>query len=215
VEYENIKGVIINAEDIKRVEKAHSVTSFDLLWISERDEFEQRSDPEDIAAFVYSEAKKLGADALFEAGVQHYNGTGVPMRREAAITYFIMAAELGHIKAMVNAAMMFMNGDGVERNYWEAYFWFWNAMMKRDARAVYFLGDFYMNGYGVVNVNHAQAADYYEISAQVGHSVSQFNLGVMMFKGDGVPKDEEAGVMLISKAADAGFKPAMQVLGRE
>ncbi|MDR3305573.1 MAG: sel1 repeat family protein [Clostridiales Family XIII bacterium] len=215
MDFQKTDGVVVNADDAKRVAKAHKITSYDLLWLSEREDLEERSDPVDAAHFVYQTAKNLGADALFEAGVQHYKGDGVPMQRKAAIAFFAMAAELGHVPAMVNTGMMFKDGDGVERNYEEAYYWFWNAMMKRDARATYFLGDFYMNGYGVVEVNHAQAADYYQISAKAGHPASLYNLGVMTFNGYGVPKDEDAGIALIKAAAEHGFAPALKALGIE
>lgn len=56
------------------------------------------------------------------------------------------------------------------------------------------------------------AAKYYEFAA-IGHVPrSQYRLGLMLFEGDGIPRDEETGIQWLTSAALEGYQDARDYL---
>ncbi|UZO15684.1 uncharacterized protein OCT59_007101 [Rhizophagus irregularis] len=58
-----------------------------------------------------------------------------------------------------------------------------------------------------------KAFELYQQAANLGHIISQNNLGVMYFNGDGVNKDYGRAFELYHKAANSGYKSAQYNLG--
>lgn len=66
------------------------------------------------------------------------------------------------------------------------------ADIDKQAKIAYDAGDF------------SKAAELWQQAADLGSADAQCNLGTMYMKGQGVPKDMDKAVDLISKAADHG-----------
>ena len=62
-------------------------------------------------------------------------GQGVAKNLKTAADWYTKAAEQGHAKAQFNLGVMYRNGEGVPRDYVQAYFW-WSlsgAQGEQDA----------------------------------------------------------------------------------
>jgi TPR repeat protein len=67
----------------------------------------------------------------------------------------------------------------------------------------------YDEGWGV-NEDNSEAAKWYRLAAEQGHSGAQANLGVMYANGEGLPHDFVKAHMWSSLAAAQGVAEAMQ-----
>ncbi|TMH61725.1 MAG: sel1 repeat family protein, partial [Betaproteobacteria bacterium] len=61
--------------------------------------------------------------------------------------------------------------------------------------------------------DYASALAAYEAAAKKGDRLAQFNLGVMLLRGEGKPVDLNSGIAWLTKAADAGMVQAQYNLG--
>lgn len=66
-----------------------------------------------------------------------------------------------------------------------------------NAEAQFYLGKFYEEGLGGVEVNLLQAAKFYELAANQGYPEAQFKLGLLHLKGKVLPEDTKKGCELI------------------
>ena len=64
------------------------------------------NDPESIAFRnrIMSAVEEHGVGALYETGVGYYEGKGISINKRMAVSYFVMAAELGYINAAMTPA---------------------------------------------------------------------------------------------------------------
>ena len=60
----------------------------------------------------------------------------------------------------------------------------------------------------------SEAASWYERASESGNQYAQYRLGKMCLLGDGVPKDIERAVQLLSDSANQGNQYAQYVLGK-
>ncbi len=181
-----------------------------LVW---QYDLEQTIDPRELTRDELYRRSHMLPEVYFNLGVRYYDGNGfAPADRKKAVHLFMMAAEQGHTLAQLNTAMCLMNGDGITQNRREALYWFVKAAGAGDARAIYFIGDYYNAGYDVVEKDQEEAVRFYATSAMQEHPASLYNLGVMLYNGDGFPKDEAAGYRFIKQAAELGFPQAVQAV---
>jgi len=72
---------------------------------------------------------------------------------------------------------------------------------------------------GLANACHgtlasfSHAAEWYQKAADQGHTLAQFNLGVMYWRGQGFGRDRERSRFWITRAAEAGDAGAQYMLG--
>ena len=81
-----------------------------------------------------------------------------------------------------------------------------------DAAAMYDLGVFYGNGYGVPQ-DYAKAREWYEKAAAKDNALAMYNLGVLYENGNGVPQDHAKAREWFEKAAAKDNALAMYNLG--
>ena len=81
-----------------------------------------------------------------------------------------------------------------------------------DARAQFFLGALYAQGYGVPQ-DYGAAAQWFRQAAEQGHVGAQYNLGVRYHEGRGVPRDPSQAAEWFRRAAQQGFARAQYNLG--
>lgn len=85
-----------------------------------------------------------------------------------------------------------------------------NAAFFDNNPDIYFaLARLYQNGVFGPQENKL-AAEWYEKAAKLGHAVSQNNLGVMYYYGDGVEKNTDLAITWLNKAAAQGLDEAKQ-----
>ncbi len=98
--------------------------------------------------------------------------------------------------AMVNLAMMHINGTGCEKNNDSALAWFTKAASEGNTQAMHSLGTFFEKGmHGMIEED--KAFEYYKKAADNGHVDSQLKTG-LLYRQDG--KIAEAMRYLIAAA---------------
>lgn len=152
--------------------------------------------------YAYNNYKLTTADCL-------------PLQADGKTTEFIECirdgARLGHNGKQALLAVLYMEGEYVNRDYAESVKWA-NKAAKYDNRiAQNVLGVAYQNGYGVQK-NYETAFDWYKKSADQGLPIAIFNLGAMYYNGFGVKKDENIAVELFTKAAELGEPNAIALI---
>jgi TPR repeat protein len=95
---------------------------------------------------------------------------------------------------------MYVNGEGVPKDYTEAVKWFRKAAKQGDSRAQFSLGLRCANGEGVPQ-DYLEAVKWYRRAAEQGDSSAQNNLGLMYANGKGVHKDYVLAHMWYNLAA--------------
>jgi len=123
-------------------------------------------------AFEYA---KKSSDGNFPLG--HYILAGcfsLRNDREMAFAYFRKSAECGLSVGQTATALCFHNGYGCRKNYEQAYYWFSKAVQSRppNPAAEYYLGLYYLKGYGV-NRNISAAKGWLRRAAGHGSQDAQ------------------------------------------
>ena len=76
------------------------------------------------------------------------------------------------------------------------------------------LGMGYMNGWKPLPLEPKRALFWFQKSALAGDSIGQTGYGLLLFNGKGVPANRPQGYKWVAKAASAGDRTAMELLGR-
>ncbi|MBI5684249.1 MAG: SEL1-like repeat protein [Verrucomicrobia bacterium] len=121
-------------------------------------------------------------------------------------------AAQGDAEAQFQLGMRYRNGDGVPKNYADAFKWLQKASEQGNAKAQSEFGLMHEGGLGTV-VNYEEAVKWYRKSAEQGCAWGQNNLGVMYDHGFGVPPAKEEAVRLFRKAAEQGMSMAQRNIG--
>jgi uncharacterized protein len=118
----------------------------------------------------------------------------------------------GNTRAQLQLGIAFEFGQGVDKNFDDAIYWYRMAADRGDPVAQTNLGYLYETG-GNGSVNPAEAAKWYMRAAVSGFARAQFNLGTLYLQGTGLERSDEEAARWIGKAADAGCPRAVATLG--
>ena len=133
-----------------------------------------------------------------------------------AAEWYLKAANQGHATAQTNIGRMYRNGQGVTKDYSQAWAWFRKAADQGHADAQSNIGWMYLNGFGVTK-DYRQAVDWFRKAANRGNPWAQYNLGYRYENGEGVRRNHHQAMAWFKKAADqghAGAQAALKQLGR-
>ena len=144
------------------------------------------------------------------------NGWGAASNHVEAVKWFRKAAEQGQANAQNCLGICYEHGTGVAKDEAQAVKWYRKAAEQGNAQAQYNLGNCYYDGkgvipgsaeamkwaqlLGVVALNRAEAAKWYEQAAKQGNAPAQFKLGMCYLNGDGVPKDRKTGLLWLQRS---------------
>ena len=143
-----------------------------------------------------------GADLYDQAGVRFKAGDFA-----GAARILTNAAEAGNARAQLRLAMMYEQGQGVQRNTASARSWYARAAASGEPASQTELGGYYEEADGVPE-NWALAARLYQASAAQGWVKGQFAMGRAYEFGIGVPQDRRQAVAWFRKAAAQGHARA-------
>ncbi|HET9843090.1 MAG TPA: tetratricopeptide repeat protein [Gammaproteobacteria bacterium] len=157
---------------------------------------------------------------------------GDPDPKNAAI-WFEQAADLGHPDAQFNLAILYLEGDGIEKNEEKAYDWFLQASEQDHKEANAYLA--FMNLLGIATAYDPKVAIELYISslednttpiaqeenikdpvldaAEKGNPQAQYEIGLRFLHGDGVKKDSIEAFEWLQEAATLNHNPAQYELG--
>ena len=111
-------------------------------------------------------------------------------------------------------ADLYFEGLGVEKDYSKAMEYHQKALELGVKKSAEEIGSLYADGNGVPE-NIDEAKKYFEIAANANYAFSWYNLGMIYLSGFGsTPKDEVKGIECLKKAADIGFRKAMETIGK-
>jgi localization factor PodJL len=115
-------------------------------------------------------ADKGSAIAAYRLGMIHEKGLGVQQDRRQARTYYVLAAESGHVRAMHNLAVIILEvpaGADGKPDYAAAIPWFRKAADHGLRDSQYNLGVLYARGLGVQQ-NLAESFRWFALAANQG-----------------------------------------------
>jgi hypothetical protein len=110
------------------------------------------------------------------------------------------AAEQGDADAQAKLGSSYYIGQGVPRNYSQAFYWYSKAAEQGNALAQSNLGVMYHNGQGVPQ-DDAQAVAWSRKGAEQGDADAQNNLGASYYHGQGLPQDYAQAYFWLALAA--------------
>jgi len=152
-------------------------------------------------------ANDLAADE-FDAAVQAAEAGDF----ETAVGKFRSLAVAGDPRGENGLAVLYLRGDGLERDVERAVELFRSAAMKGLRAAEKNLGELYAEGAGVPR-DKARAAHWFGLAAAQGDSGAQVRLGVMYAQGRGVSQDHTHAMALFRQSAEQGNAEAQANIG--
>ncbi len=155
-----------------------------------------------------AEAQKGDVDCQYYVACCYDEGAdGVSEDLEKAKTWFVKAAQQGHVEAM--AALGDYFGD--EGDCRLCIYWYEKAAKGGSVDAISSLGHEYLYG-GCVEVNYEQAVKYLQIGAEKGDVFATFDYGYCLYYGCGVTQNRQSAELMFNKAKQAllpiGVNPA-------
>ncbi len=152
--------------------------------------------------------ENAAAQPYYERAVALYDDE----RYGEAVEAFRVAAGLGHLDSQYRLARMLVDGEGGEKDFESAEYWFRRAADQGDARAMNGLGCLCESGVKLAR-DREGALDWFRMAAESGHAEAQFRLGDKYRRGLGVRVDYVQAVRWLRKAADQGLAEAQYWLG--
>ena len=138
------------------------------------------------------------ADVYNQAGARFQAGD-----HAAAAQIVRKAAAAGNAVAQLRLALMYDQGDGVQKDWKEAYNWYVRAASQGEPESQNQVGVFYELG-GAVPENWDLAAALWRASAEQGWMKGQFAYGRAYQFGIGVPQSRQIAIAWFQKAGAQG-----------
>ncbi|MGH8488358.1 MAG: tetratricopeptide repeat protein [Gammaproteobacteria bacterium] len=145
------------------------------------------------------------------------SGEGVKIDHEKAAFWLLSAAERALPSAQLGLGAWYLEGRRIRADWHKGIYWLEKAAEQNDAMAQVLLAAVYL-GEGT-NVpsrftpNPKNSFYWMLTAANNGFALAQHEVARMYFNGTGTTVDNPAGLSWLKKAAQSGWKPAMQVLG--
>jgi len=128
-----------------------------------------------------------------------------------AYQIWLPLAEQGDQEAQYNIGLLYMKGNGVEKNERTALHWFTRAGEQGMADAQYNAGVMFYSGKGVYP-DHKSAIEWWTLAANQGNPNAQNNLANMYAFAYGTKREPEKALNLWSAAAKQGHPDAIHAL---
>jgi TPR repeat protein len=150
------------------------------------------------ATLWYLKAAEQGnAGAQYRLGMTYIYGRKSTPNIAVGLSWFEKAAYQGDIDAQRTLGELREFGDvGVPRDHAQAVAWFRKAAKQGDVRSMLRLISFSRS-----RDDYAEASTWSRKLAELGHSIGQYQLGIMYAEGLGVPKDRAQALAWLQKAA--------------
>lgn len=151
----------------------------------------------------YISARKLAKGgnlyAALYLGYELIKSTSKKVRSEG-VSFIIKAADQGLPAANVSLGVMYLNGQEVQLNKYQAISRFRMAAMVGDAEGQQRLGLLYLLGEGALQ-DYSEANKYFQMSAKQGNGPAQEMLGLSYRYGNGVKQNKVISHMWLNLAS--------------
>jgi uncharacterized protein len=150
--------------------------------------------------------------AAYRLGLVHGQGlAGAQRDPRLAARYFESAAEAGHPWVQFRLAQTLDQSGSDRARSLELKF---AAARAGVADSAALLGTQYREGRGGVARDPAEAARWFTVAAENGVPEAQHNLGLMHYRGEGVPRQLHDALRWMRQAAAGGHLPAQRAVGQ-
>jgi TPR repeat protein len=137
---------------------------------------------------------------------------GAPRNDRRAFELFEKAASAGHQRAQLDLGILYLRGQGVERDLVQARAWLEKAAAHDDPYALYALARAMEESLGPAVPDAVRAADLYRRAAEKGHPLAALRYGLALMEGAGVRKDGAAAQKWLLQADRDGVPEAALAL---
>ncbi|MCK5843743.1 MAG: sel1 repeat family protein, partial [Victivallales bacterium] len=199
---------------LRKAAEAGDAIAMNLLsdFIVRRERNGTSSEDAEAVKWLRKAAKGGSVEAIAKLAYRYENGKGVEKNSKKAFEYYNMAAGAGLPMAQSKLGDFFAFGyPGVERDIPEAKKWYARAALGKNAKALFYLGTFALQGIGEKR-DVVKAAKLFILGARMGEPHAQYNLAKFHLKGEGVPKDLAVAAYWFRKAALQGDPKAQREL---
>ena len=156
-------------------------------------------------AFIAGLEKCISDDsnAMFEylLGVMHYENKYIPRNIDEAIKHFTAAANYNYLKAQVELGVIYYQSHYVKQDIPKAIHYLTLAANQNSSEAHCHLGIIY----SCIKHDIRKAIHYLKLSCQ---PFAYYNLGLIYYKGKGVPKDMAKSIHYLTLAANKNYSDA-------
>lgn len=160
----------------------------------------------------YSSIAATAAILLFPFTLAVAQSSSEASAKQKAITDLKEVAYAGNVNAQVQLGVIYLTGDGVNKDDAEALKWLRKAADQDNALAERYLAEMYFKGRGVP-ADNMEAAKWLRLAADQGDAESEHNLAVLYEQGLGVPHNVKEAANWMRKAADQNFAAGQQGMG--
>ncbi|KAG2195789.1 hypothetical protein INT47_005766 [Mucor saturninus] len=166
-------------------------------------------------------AKNGNAAAMYEVGVCYLHGKGVQQDNYLASHWLLKSAENEYLPAQVRLAQFYLHtgvpGDMEESMYWSQKgnnvdFHKASGYVIYCPETQYFIGKLCTSGIRDVN-NCEMALQWFLKSAENGHTLAMYEVGMIYLDGNGVQKRGDLARYWLTQSAERGFVDAQLELG--
>ncbi|MGD9737896.1 MAG: tetratricopeptide repeat protein [Bauldia sp.] len=133
-------------------------------------------------------------------------------RAAEAVPALTQLAEAGNAEAQLRLGMLYIEGNGVERNVEEGVRLVRLAAEAGLAEGQQELGTIYFRGTGVER-DPVQAVEWYRLAAAQNYVFAQYSLGQRYAAGEGVPQDFAEALRWFTLAREQGLTAATYQIG--
>lgn len=142
-----------------------------------------------------------------------YGEAGMARNDARAAELFGRAAEKGHKRAQINLGLLYLRGQGVQRDLIQARAWLEKAAADGDPYALYALARAMSESMGAASADPVRAANLFRQAAEKGHPLAALRYGMALAEGNGVKRDPVAAQRWLVHAQDSGVPEAALALG--
>ncbi|KAF9129789.1 hypothetical protein BGW39_003829 [Mortierella sp. 14UC] len=149
-------------------------------------------------------------------GDMYREGKGVNKDLQAALDWFLKAAEQGDAEAQYKVGALYNNGEGVTQEFSMAEEWYLRAAKQGHAPAQWSLGSLYESGQGgrvpEIDRDYRAVMEWYLKASDRGDAQAQYEIGRMFDHGVGVTQDDLKARQWYLQAAEKGHLGAKESL---
>jgi TPR repeat protein len=149
--------------------------------------------------------------SIYLLGYFNYHGIESNIDKQKAFKLYQKAAELKNNLAQFDLALMYEDGEGVEKNYDKTFELSKDLTERKFSSGINLLGYCYYNGIGT-EVNKQKAFELYNKAAYLGNNRAQCNLA-LMYKNENFLKDDNKVFELSKKCSVGKHSGGINLLG--